>query len=469
MRSAASARPWLWPGVALGAYLVVLLLPRPAGLGQAGQGAAAVVLAGVILWISEAFPMGVTALVVLFLLAASPGAKLGAAFAGFATPVVYFLIGILVIAHAVDRTGLAARAARFLVRRAEGSPARLYTQLLASLPVMAILLPSGMTRNAILIPAYQQAFRALGIGPAARAGRAVMLCLGVLHPLASSVILTGGTNSITTAMLLGGFTWFRWLLLLGPPYLGLLFLGGLLLRLLVGPLEPGDPAAPGGSVGADPPPSSPLTGPERRVLAVLGLTTVLWLTDAVHGWNPAVPALLAAAILLAPGVGVFTWRDFEQTVSWGLVFTVGVSLSLAQALGETGAAAWFARILVGGLPHLAERPEALAVALLIVVSVVHLGITNMSACIALLIPVATTVAQATGLNPIACGLLVLIAVDVVILYPVQTATNLMAYETGFYGARDVVRLGLALLALLVVFTVVAILPYWRLMGLPISG
>ena len=32
---------------------------------------------------------------------------------------------------------------------------------------MALLLPSGMTRNAILIPAYQQAFRALGIGPAA--------------------------------------------------------------------------------------------------------------------------------------------------------------------------------------------------------------------------------------------------------------------------------------------------------------
>jgi hypothetical protein len=263
------------------------------------------------------------------------------------------------------------------------------------------------------------------------------------------------------------------------PYLGLLFLGGLLLRFMVGPLDSEDHAASAGLVGADPPrrdtgtppppEGSPLTGPERRVLAVLGLTTVLWLTDAVHGWNPAVPALLAAVLLLAPGIGVFTWRDFEQTVSWGLVFTVGVSLSLAQALGETGAAAWFARILVGGLPHLAERPEALAVALLIVVSVVHLGITNMSACIALLIPVATTVAQATGLNPIACGLLVLIAVDVVILYPVQTATNLMAYETGFYGARDVVRLGLALLALLIVFTLVAILPYWRLMDLPLAG
>jgi di/tricarboxylate transporter len=215
--------------------------------------------------------------------------------------------------------------------------------------------------------------------------------------------------------------------------------------------------------------AGPLTESERRVLAVLGLTTALWLTDAVHGWNPAIPALLAAVLLLAPGTGVLTWRDFEGTVSWGMVFTVGASLSLAQALGETGVAAWFAQVLLGFLPLLAAHPAALVTALLVVVSVVHLGITNMSACIALLIPVATTLARGAGLNPTACGLLVLLAVDVVILYPVQTATNLMAYETGYYGARDVIHLGVAMLALLIVFTLVALLPYWRLVGLPLTA
>ncbi len=475
------ARPWLWPALALAAYAAILLLPRPAGLTRAGQAVGGVVLAGVILWVSEAFPMGVTALAVLLLLAVSPGGKIGAAFVGFATPVVYFLLGILVIAHAVERSGLAARAGRILIHRAAGSPGRLYAQLLASLPVLALLLPSAMTRNAIMIPAYQRAFRHLGIDHTARAGRAVMLCLGILHPLASSIVLTGGTNSITTATLLGGFTWFRWLVLLGPPYVGLLFLGGLLLRVMVGKFEAGGggaaalgghhevPATPRGEKRQDSQAAGPLSGPERRVLVVLGLTTALWLTDKVHGWNPAIPALLAAALLLAPGTGVFSWRDFEQSVSWGLVFTVGASLSLAQALSETAAAAWFAQVLLGGVPYLAARPAALVTALLVMVSVIHLGITNMSACIALLIPVATTLARGAGLNPTACGLLVLLAVDVVILYPVQTATNLMAYETGYYGARDVLRLGLAMLALLIVFTLAAILPYWRLVGLPLSG
>ncbi len=480
-RAAGTARPWLWPTLALASYLGVLLLPSPSGLTRAGQAVGGVVLAGVILWISEVFPMGVTALVVLLLLAVSPGGKAGAAFAGFATPVVYFLLGILVIAHAVERSGLAVRAGRLLIRHAAGSPARLYAQLVASLPALAVLLPSAMTRNAILIPAYQRAFQHLGIDHAARAGRAVMLCLGILHPLASSIFLTGGTNSITTATLLGGFTWFRWFLLLGPPYIGLLFLEGVLLRLMVGRFEDAGAAPAEGGQGTRAEPrgamephgaanvGAPISGPERRVLFVLGLTTILWATDKFHGWNPAAPALLGAVLLVAPGIGVLTWREFEQSVSWSLVFTVGASLSLAQALGETGAAAWFAEILLGFLPYLAAHPFALVTALLVMVSVVHLGITNMSACIALLIPVATTLAQGAGLNPTVCGLLVLLAVDVVILYPVQTATNLMAYETGYYGARDVLRLGLAMLALLIAFTLLAILPYWRLMGLPLTG
>jgi hypothetical protein len=41
-------------------------------------------------------------------------------------------------------------------------------------------------------------------------------------------------------------------------------------------------------------------------------------------------------------------------------------------------------------------------------------------------------------------------VDAVILYPVQIATNLLAYETGYYSADDVRRMGLAVLLLTIV-------------------
>jgi solute carrier family 13 (sodium-dependent dicarboxylate transporter), member 2/3/5 len=58
-------------------------------------------------------------------------------------------------------------------------------------------------------------------------------------------------------------------------------------------------------------------------------------------------------------------------------------------------------------------------------------------------------------------------VDAVILYPVQTATNLLAYETGYYSAVDVRRLGIGMLVLTVIVILLAI-PYWNALSLPLS-
>ena len=66
-----------------------------------------------------------------------------------------------------------------------------------------------------------------------------------------------------------------------------------------------------------------------------------------------------------------------------------------------------------------------------------------------------------------CGLIVTIVVDAVILYPVQTATNLLAYETGYYSADDVRRLGFAMLLLTMVVVSLTIF-YWGWLGLPLT-
>src|SRR2546421_553859 len=79
---------------------------------------------------------------------------------------------------------------------------------------MAVFLPSAITRNAILIPAYRESLDAMGLRPTDGRARAVMLTLGVLNPLASSALLTGGIASMTAASLLGGFSWLRWFVLM---------------------------------------------------------------------------------------------------------------------------------------------------------------------------------------------------------------------------------------------------------------
>ncbi|MBI2211317.1 MAG: anion permease, partial [Deltaproteobacteria bacterium] len=88
---------------------------------------------------------------------------------------------------------------------------------------------------------------------------------------------------------------------------------------------------------------------------------------------------------------------------------------------------------------------------------------------ALLLPLATNFGLEAGLNPVICGLIVTIVVDAVILYPVQTATNLLAYEAGYYDATDVRRFGIAMLALTSALILAVVLPYWSLLGLALTS
>jgi anion transporter len=451
-----------WIVAALAAYALARLSPPLESLSPQGQAVLGAMTAGAMLWISEATPIGVTAIIVTILLGLSPGARLADAVGGFTSDVVFFLIGAVAIGTAVEASGLAARAAHFLGRMARGSPARLYVQMIASLPAFAVLVPSAITRNAILIPAYADALDRMGIAKTDRSGRMLMLALGVLNPLASSALLTGGLVSITAASLLGGFTWLRWFTLMAVPYYALLFGGALVLRCVVGPFERAHAPTPSAALPAP----QPFTAIEIKTLAVLAGTLALWLTDRLHHLSPAIPALIGAAVLLLPRIGVLSWRTFESKLSWGIILSIGAALSLAAAMTKTGAAAYVSQSVVSHLAGLAEQPMLLVIGLVAAVALIHLAITNLAACIALLIPVAATIAERASLNPIVCGLIVTITVDAVILYPIQTATNLLAYETGYYGAADVRRLGIGMLVLTTVVILLTI-PYWALLGLPL--
>jgi anion transporter len=462
--AAQSSHGWktgLCIGSALLAYVLARFAPPLAGLTAASQTVLGVVAVGMVLWISEAVPLGVTALLVLALLGINPTLGLPDALVGFTSDVTFFLVGAVALGAAVEASGLAARTARFISSRAGGSPARLYAQLIMALPLLAFLVPSAITRNAILIPAYRDALEGLGIGQSGRAGRALMLTLGMLNPLASSALLTGGIASIAAATLLGGFSWVRWFALMAPPYYLLILSGGLCIRLMTGRFESG--AAASAPAAA----SKPMSPAETKTLIVIGLTSALWLTDTLHGLPPAIPALFAAIMLLCPGIGVLSWKTFESKLSWGLILTVGASISLARAMVQTGAANWLGRQFMDQLAVLSPAPHVLIALLIVSTALIHLAITNLAACLALLLPITATIAQAAGLNPIACGLVVTIAVDAVILYPVQTAANLMAYDSGYFDAADVRRLGLLMLVMTGMVTLVS-LPYWQLLGLPLT-
>ena len=114
-------------------FAAIIVAPSPEGLSPQGQRALAVMALAVALWASEALPIAVTGMagvVLLILVGAVPDT--GSALYGFAQPVSYFIIGILTLGLAVQRSGLAERLASYLMRLAGGSPRMLYVQMLFS-------------------------------------------------------------------------------------------------------------------------------------------------------------------------------------------------------------------------------------------------------------------------------------------------------------------------------------------------
>ncbi|MGH7397591.1 MAG: SLC13 family permease [Candidatus Rokuibacteriota bacterium] len=450
---------WLIP---LLGSVAVLAVPTPDGLSPEGQRVLAVIVLAIGLWGFETLPPGVTGVVAIMALVLTHAVTgIREALAGFADPIAYFLIGVLTMGVAVARSGLAERVAYVLLARGRGRAGALYVHLLLALPPLTLLLPSATTRTGILVHVYDQALVLGRVPSGAPLARAIMLVLNSVNRLSSTILLTGGITPIVAAGLVGTTSWTRWFVLMSVPYLALLVLAAATIYLRY---------RHGFHAGVEVPPRSeprPLSGVELRTALIIAGAGLLWLTDSVHHWHPTLPALLAWVCFLMPGLGVLTWRQFEQEVGWTNFFVIAASLSLAQALSRSGASDWLAAGVVGAAHSVAESPWMVVGVLLAAASVVRLLIPNITGFLATTIPVAMSVGTTAGLNPLLCGLIVTIAGDAVLYYPAQSASSLVVYERGHLSAGEIFRFGLLMTALAAFVVLAVALPYWALVGEPL--
>ena len=455
--------------VALSIMMVVVILSfmlmfmlTPTGLSRAGQRVLGIAVIAIGLWSTELLPIGVTAMLVVVTLMVSGGvSSFQEALIGFAKPVPYFLIAVLTIGLAVQKSGLAERIARFFLRHGRGRPMALYTHLLAALPLLTLLLPSSATRSGILVHVYEQALTLSNVPKTASLSKAIMMALNSINRLASTAILTGGIVPMVAAALVGGMSWSRWFVLMFAPYLALIIFGAV---LIYGIYRRGFSEKLSQVPFVNPEPFSKM---EIRTIVITLGASVLWLTDAFHHMNPSLPALLAWICLLSPGIGVLTWKEFERNIGWSNFFVIASSMSLAHALIKSGAGLWIANLLVRNIPTLSNYPLLVVVVLLFTSAPIRLLIPNITGFLAICIPIAMSIGASTGLNPIVCGLLVMIAGDAVLYYPAQAASSLVVYERGYLTAAEIFRFGLLMTFVAFIVLLVIALPYWSIVGEPL--
>ena len=445
-----------------GLVLALFLPPLLAGLPLAGQRALIVTLITIILWTGEMLAPGVTALLSVTLLALSGvTTSLRDALQGFANPVPFFLISVLTMGVAVVRSGLAERLARTILEKARGRNLTVYLQLVLSFPVLTFILPSATTRSGILIHIYDEVFTLSRVPRGADVAKAVMLALSSINRLASTSLLTGGVTPVMSAAIIGGMSWTGWFALMAVPYYAILLLGGILTYALY------RRGFGQGLPTPEPARRRPVSGIERRTIAIILGASALWLTDGLHHLDPALPALLAFAALLTPGLGPLVWADLERGVGWANFFVIAASISLAHALVASGAAPWLGRLLVGGLPALGDSALGVVMLLMLGATLLRAIVPNSSGFLALALPIAMSVGREAGVNPLVCALVVMMTGDAVVYYPAQSASALVIYERGHVSAGEMLKFGLWMTFVGWIAILLVAVPWWSLVGEPL--
>lgn len=449
--------------LAAAVFLVLFFLPTPRGLTLEGKRAIAVTATVVVLWVTEVANMSVVGLLAVILLAITSAVpSLKDALYGFSQPLVYFLFGVLVIGLAARKTGLADSAARYLITGSRGRMKILYYQLIASFALLAYILPSATTRNGIQIPIYEKALRLTGYAHRSQTTKLIMIAMASLNRLGSTALLTGGIAPVTAAALLGGFSWGRWFIMMALPYYSMLILGSIAVYFLFRPKNGYSPMVPTELTTQRK--RRRISCDEKKVAAVLLGAILLWSTDFIHHMSPAIIALLAAVVIMAPGVRILSWRELEKSFPWSAVFVVATSLCLGYAITASGAAAWFAGILVRSVAIFPQNPFTLLFLLMLATNIVRLGIPNVTALYSIMIPVAFIFAQQVGLNPLLCGLVVTIVPDSVVYYAAQSASSVMVYDRGYFSARELLVVGIVMTVISYVVILLVAIPYWGLLG-----
>ena len=440
-------------------FLAILAIPHATipGLSIMGQRAIAIFALIFILWITEAIPLAVTALIpgaLLVLLGIRPDPT--EAFKTYAHPAVFFVIGSLIIAHALVQSGLTKRISYTLISKSKGKPGRLMFMFIALAAIFSAFV-SDHLMAALLIPVVVSIIALTDMKSKFRTALLLSVAFGAgLGGLASP---SGGARNVIALGLLQELTgqqiaYFEWMRAAFPLMLSMIFVVWIVLRVVFSPdhvnLRP--------AMKEVEKHVKPLNAVQWKALIVFALTVILFIfTSNLIGLGTV--AILGAILMFF--TGALTWDEARKRVTWGIMFVYGAAITMGIALMETGAAEWLAQNFLNFMPT--NNPFALLFGV-VLLSVILTNFMSDGAASSILAPISITLALLAGLNPRLFAIATAIPCTFSLMTVFGTPPNLIAYETGYLKMRDFAKAGSIVIVAAVFILYLLTRYYWPLIG-----
>lgn len=410
---------------ALVAALLIATCPIP-GLSYQATAVLGILIMAIVWWITGVLPEFVTAVVMAVLFVVVAGISVGATFSTFASSTWWLLLSAFTLGVGMKTSGLMRRIALAIVRK---FPRTFRCQVIAQLvtgTVLGPLIPSLAVKGAMLAPLAMSIGDELGYerqGKRATGLFAAMLVgIRTVAPTIVSASVTGYALMATLpADVQEQFNMASWFVAALPWLVVVLVLNYFLIMGMygrgekagsgsetvgaLGNAQSSERSSRGGTDLNDnqsiPDGLGPFSAVEKRMLAIILVTVVLWATEPFHHISAMAVGLAALVFMFV--LKVIDVPAFKSGVNWTSLLFIGIALGLGSVFAEAGLNDWVMQTCGPAFQALAGNPYLLVLGIGVITVVLRFLIVSEVAYLNLLMAFLVPMAASVGVNPWVLG------------------------------------------------------------------
>ena len=214
-----------------------------------------------------------------------------------------------------------------------------------------------------------------------------------------------------------------------------------------------------------------MTGKQWLVGGIMLLMIFMWITDktvtaGILGFPLGLGGVAITGAVLYMLLGLTSWKDYEENVSWGVIILYAGAISLGAVFKASGAAKWLADSLIGIMANFGISSGLPLILVVILIGALLTNLMSAGATVAVIGPVVLEMAQSSGTNPVLVGVGLAIATSLAYWLVIGTPASSIVYAAGMLETKDFIRMAvfawpmaLIVMAAMVIFWWAGVLPY----------